>query len=76
MRRAREVTGEQAEAVAESRPQVDPEAARTLLALLSPQERAAVVLKDVFDFTLGEIAETLSTTAGAVKPRYIAGEPS
>lgn len=60
-------TGELAEAVAESRPQVDPEAARTLLALLSPQERAAVVLKDVFDFTLGEIAETLSTTAGAVK---------
>jgi RNA polymerase sigma-70 factor (ECF subfamily) len=34
---------------------------------LSPQERAAVVLKDVFDLTLEEVAETLSTTVGAVK---------
>ncbi len=48
-------------------PRVTREAAGTLIARLSPQERAAVVLKDVFDFTLEEIAETLSTTTGAVK---------
>jgi RNA polymerase sigma-70 factor (ECF subfamily) len=43
------------------------EAAGTLLALLSPQERAAVVLKDAFDLSLEEIGEALSTTTGAVK---------
>jgi RNA polymerase sigma-70 factor (ECF subfamily) len=43
------------------------EAAGTLLAQLSPQERAAVVLKDVFDLSLAEIAEALSTTPGAIK---------
>jgi RNA polymerase sigma-70 factor (ECF subfamily) len=43
------------------------EAAGTLLAQLSPQERAAVALKDVFDLSLEEIAEALSTTTGAVK---------
>jgi RNA polymerase sigma-70 factor (ECF subfamily) len=43
------------------------EAAGTLLAQLSPQERAAVVLKDVFDLSLEEVAEALSTTTGAVK---------
>ncbi len=50
---------------------VDPRAAReaagTLLVLLSPQERAAVVLKDVLDFSLEEIAQALSTTVGAIK---------
>jgi len=43
------------------------EAAGTLLVRLSPQERAAVVLKDAFDFTLEEIALTLATTVGAIK---------
>jgi RNA polymerase sigma-70 factor (ECF subfamily) len=43
------------------------EAAGTLLSRLSPQERAAVVLKEAFNFTLEEIAETLSTTPGTVK---------
>ena len=43
------------------------EAAGTLLSQLAPQERAAVVLKDVFDLSLDEIAETLATTTGAVK---------
>ena len=43
------------------------EAAGSLLSLLAPQERAAVVLKDVFDFSLEEIAETLATTVGGVK---------
>ncbi len=33
----------------------------------APQERAAVVLKDVFDFSLEEIAAMLSTTPGGVK---------
>lgn len=46
---------------------LDRDAAGRLIARLSPQERAAVVLKDVFDLTLEEIAEALSTTAGAVK---------
>ncbi|WP_370409581.1 sigma-70 family RNA polymerase sigma factor [Streptomyces fradiae] len=35
--------------------------------LLAPQERAALVLKDVFDLPLKEIAALLSTTEGAVK---------
>jgi RNA polymerase sigma-70 factor (ECF subfamily) len=43
------------------------EAAATLLVALAPQERAAVVLKDVFDFSLEEIATTLTTSVGAVK---------
>src|SRR5205807_5473865 len=38
-----------------------------LLQRLSPQERAAVVLKEVFDMSLEEIAELLATTTGAVK---------
>lgn len=48
-------------------PRSSREAAGTLLVRLSPQERAAVVLKDVFDFSLDEIADALSTTVGAVK---------
>jgi RNA polymerase sigma-70 factor (ECF subfamily) len=43
------------------------EAAGTVLAQLAPQERAAVVLKDVFDFSLDEIATLLSTSTGGVK---------
>jgi RNA polymerase sigma-70 factor (ECF subfamily) len=48
-------------------PRAQREAAGTLLVRLSPQERAAVVLKDVFDLTLEEVAEALSTSVGAVK---------
>jgi RNA polymerase sigma-70 factor (ECF subfamily) len=48
-------------------PQAAREAAATLLALLSPQQRAAVVLKDVFDFSVEEIAGVLETTPNAVK---------
>lgn len=66
-RRMREVTGDVPDTSAEPEPQVDPEAAGTLIARLSPQERATVVLKDVFDFTLEEIADSLSTTVGAIK---------
>jgi len=43
------------------------EAAGTLLVQLSPQERAAVVLKEAFDVTLEDIADILSTSVGAVK---------
>ena len=43
------------------------DAGSRLLQRLSPQERAAVVLKEVFDMTLDEIAELLATTTGAVK---------
>jgi RNA polymerase sigma-70 factor (ECF subfamily) len=55
-------------------PGADPEtsgavrdAGSRLLQRLSPQERAAIVLKEVFDMTLEEIAELLATTTGAVK---------
>jgi len=43
------------------------DAGSRLLQRLSPQERAAVVLKEVFDMTLDEIAALLATTPGAVK---------
>lgn len=42
-------------------------AAVRLFELTGPQERAAIVLKDVFDFSLEEIAAILATTVGAVK---------
>lgn len=52
-------------------PAIDPratrEAAGTLIARLAPQERAAVVLKDVFDLPIEDIAEALATTPNAVK---------
>ena len=73
-RRHREVTVDVAEAAqdrgAEPRaaePRETREAAGTLLVTLSPQERAAVVLKEVFDFSLEEIAGALETSVGAVK---------
>ncbi len=43
------------------------EAAGALLARLAPRERAAVLLKDVFDLSLEETASILKTTVGAVK---------
>lgn len=43
------------------------EAAGTLLVQLGPQERAALVLKDAFGFSLEEIAAALSTSVGTVK---------
>lgn len=54
-------------APAQDDPRATREAAATLIGQLAPQERAAVVLKDVFAFSLEEIAESLSTTPGAVK---------
>src|SRR5262249_26048899 len=43
------------------------EAGSHLMQTLSPQERAALVLKEVFDMSLDEIARTLATSTGAVK---------
>jgi RNA polymerase sigma-70 factor (ECF subfamily) len=43
------------------------QAGARLLQRLSPQERAALVLKDAFDMSLDEIADLLATTTGAVK---------
>jgi RNA polymerase sigma-70 factor (ECF subfamily) len=48
-------------------PRAPREAAGSLFVRLSPQERAAVVLKDVFGFSLEELADVLSTTEGAIK---------
>jgi len=43
------------------------DAAETLMQRLSPQEQAAVVLKDAFDMSLDETAQVIGTTVGAVK---------
>lgn len=67
VRRAREIAGPVPEGATVSEPRATREAAGTLLSRLSPQERAAVVLKDAFDLSLEEIAQVLSTTVGAVK---------
>jgi RNA polymerase sigma-70 factor (ECF subfamily) len=68
-RRSRRETslGDDEPAGAAREPMATREAAGTLLGQLSPQERAAVVLKDVFDLSLEETAEALATTPGAVK---------
>jgi RNA polymerase sigma-70 factor, ECF subfamily len=67
VRRPREDAAAVPAAASPPEPRRAREAAGTILALLAPQERAAVVLKDAFDLSLAEIAETLSTTEGAVK---------
>jgi RNA polymerase sigma-70 factor, ECF subfamily len=67
MRRARELLGVPPEQAAPPVLGVDRGAARALFGSLSPQERVSVVLKDVFDLSLDEIAETLSTSGGAIK---------
>jgi RNA polymerase sigma factor (sigma-70 family) len=56
-RRTREEPGVVPELSASHEPRDPREAAGTLIVRLSPQECAAVVLKDVFDLTLEEIAE-------------------
>jgi RNA polymerase sigma-70 factor (ECF subfamily) len=50
------------EAAADVRP-----AGAVLLRYLAPQERAAVLLKDVFDMSVDETASVLGATSGAVK---------
>lgn len=66
-RREAEIPEDHDEATATLDPRATREAAGTLLGQLSPQERAAVVLKDAFDLSLDEVAEALTTTVGAVK---------
>src|SRR5262245_2433395 len=46
---------------------IDARDAGAILLGMPPRERAALLLKEVFDMTLEEIAETLATTVGAVK---------
>ncbi|HWF76160.1 MAG TPA: sigma factor-like helix-turn-helix DNA-binding protein [Caulobacteraceae bacterium] len=53
--------------VAEPAEPITRAAGEALFSRTAPQERAAVVLKDVFAFTLEEIAAILGTTQGAVK---------
>jgi RNA polymerase sigma-70 factor, ECF subfamily len=55
------------EAAADPDPREPRDAARELFGRLPPQERAAVLLKEAFDFSIDEIAEILATTSGAVK---------
>lgn len=57
----------EAPTIVESPAIVTPAAGAALFESASPQERAAVVLKDVFDFSLAETADILATTPGAVK---------
>lgn len=52
------------------------EAAGTLLGQLTPQERAAVVLKDAFGLSLEEAAEVLATTPSAIKAALHRGRAS
>src|SRR5258706_4068558 len=69
-RRAREEFTQDVEAAAPKADRLSlegQEAAATLIGRLSPQERAALLLKDVFDFTLDETAALLTTTPGAIK---------
>jgi len=66
-RREQPLDDELADSADASDPAAAREAAGTLIGRLSPQQRAAVVLKDVFELSLDEIAEALSTTPGAVK---------
>lgn len=66
-RRRREPPETPPEAAASTDPRESREAGGTLIGRLSPQERVAVVLKDVFDFSLEETAQVLATSTGAVK---------
>lgn len=65
--RDRELQPERGVEAGSSLAQLTPAAGAALFERTSPQERAAVVLKDVFDFSLEEIADILATTSGAVK---------
>jgi RNA polymerase sigma-70 factor, ECF subfamily len=65
-RREQQLAVDEAEQ-ASPEPQASREAAGTLLTRLAPQERVAVLLKDVFEFSVEEIAAVLATTPGAVK---------
>ena len=69
VRKQREVLGDATapDSYGSADPREPREAAGTLLVKLAPQERAAIVLKDVFDFSLDETADALGTSTGAIK---------
>jgi RNA polymerase sigma-70 factor (ECF subfamily) len=69
LRRVRELSGAAGAAAVSLGydPRPAREAAGTLIAQLAPQERAAVVLKDVFELSLEEVSEALATSVGSVK---------
>jgi len=50
-----------------SRPRISDARFEYLVIALPPKERACVLLKDVFDYTLEEIAELVDSTPGGVK---------
>lgn len=50
-----------------SDPVVTHDAVKKVTSLASPQEFAAILLKDVYDFSLEDIAEFVGTTTGTVK---------
>jgi RNA polymerase sigma-70 factor (ECF subfamily) len=66
-RRERPLAGDPEDSGESVDPRSAREAAGTLLGQLTPQERAAVVLKDVFALSLEETADTLSTSVGGIK---------
>jgi len=49
------------------------EGGRALMTYLSPQERCAIVMKEVFEYTIKEIANLLETTEGAIKAALHSG---
>src|SRR5262245_7894959 len=65
----------------DSTPPVEPvgaavgQAVEHLVLLLPPMERACVLLKDVFDYSLQEIAELVDSTVGGVKAALNRGRP-
>ena len=74
LRRRQVRRGAEAEAVSsESVAPIDPpgpgvgRAIEHLVLMLPPKERACVLLKDVFDYSLDEIAELVGSTVGGVK---------
>jgi RNA polymerase sigma-70 factor (ECF subfamily) len=66
-KRSRRTSAAEVEPSTEPDPRGPREAAGSLVAQLAPQERAALVLKEVFDFSLEDVAAALSTSVGAVK---------
>jgi RNA polymerase sigma-70 factor (ECF subfamily) len=70
-RRGSESSALAGQAAPEPASDADPAAVRdagtVLLQRLAPRERAAVVLKELFDYSLEDIAAALTTTVGAVK---------
>jgi RNA polymerase sigma-70 factor (ECF subfamily) len=63
-----EVAAALPEAIAPTNPAMGAgKAIEHLVLTLPPKERACVLLKDVFDYSLGEIAELVNSTVGGVK---------